>query len=626
MKKSIVFILSMMTALLSAQEIHVDSFKENPFYNLTDSEIQKDGNGDICALIKIYFQEQNALFEGAYVIGSTSANSYYQVFLAGGASKVVVKHNDYLPISIVFADYGIKKLESNKMYEIKLIGDKTQNAFSKELIDNDFEVEANRGNAEAQYNLGKLYYIGIDDEPDFEKAIYWFKKSAEQGYINAIYNLGICYYYGQGVEQNHDQAKEYFRIAANSGHAMAQYKLANCLYFNKGNKEEILEAIMWFERAASQNILAAKNNVATIYLFYDPTNYLAGTSDVNMVGFPEYFEKGIAYLKECTDAGITEACYNLGNVYSNGIAIEKDFKVALEYYQKALENGSVIANIDIGKMYYNGNGVKQDYKKAFEYFEKAAEKGVARGLYNVALCYQLGKGIKRNYKKAVANYEKAVEQNYILAEVNLGNMYREGLGVKKDLKKAFDLFTKAAESGEPNGYTNIGLMYNNGEYVSKDINKAIAYYEKAAEMGNYAGLINLAVMYQNGNGVPVDAYKAVEYYERACKIDKMGQADYNLGTLYYWGCGTIQRDYYKAFKQFEKSAKVGYAPAKYNLGIMYLNGEYVKKSEGVALMYIKQAAKQKYQLAVNFMYRYNAAKTIRAINNIDKTQQRRKNY
>ena len=607
MKKYLILIFSLMTKLLFAQEILVESFEVKPFYNLTGSEIKKDGNGDVCALLKVYFNEKDALFEGAYVISTMPINSYYQVNLAGGATKVVGKHNDYLPLPIVFADYGIKKLESNKAYEITLMSDNTANAFNNTLIDDDIEEKANSGDAESQYKLGKSYYIGINDEQDYKVAFDWFMKSAKQGHIDATYNLGLCYYYGLGVEKNFNEASKYFRIAAYKGHAMAQYKLANCFYYGKKKYENIDEAIMWFERAASQNVLLAKNNVATIYLFNDPTGYFVGTSDINHVGFPEYYSRGLTYLKECADAGITEAYLGLGKAYENGIGVAKDSKTALEYYQKALDAGYVMAYINIGSMYFKGDGVKQNDKKAFEYFTKAAEKGYAEGYYSVALCYQLGKGIKQNFKKAASNYEKAAEQNFALAQNNLGSMFHNGLGVKKDLKKAFDLYNQAAENGDPNGYANIGTMYKNGEYVSQKVSMAIKYFEIAAEKGNYAGLINLANMYQTGNGVSIDADKAIGYYERACKIDKTGAADYNLGVLYYFGCGSMRNDYKKAFEQFEKSARVDYAPAQYNLGCMYLNGEYVAKDENLALSFIKKAAKQKYQPAVDFMNEYNMA-------------------
>ena len=43
-----------------------------------------------------------------------------------------------------------------------------------------------QGNAEAQYQLGRLYQLGEGVAKNDEKATDWFRKSAEQGYAEAI--------------------------------------------------------------------------------------------------------------------------------------------------------------------------------------------------------------------------------------------------------------------------------------------------------------------------------------------------------------------------------------------------------------------------------------------------------
>ena len=616
MRKTVFVLLTMITLSLSAQEIVVNSFKEKPFYELSSSETKKDANGQTCALVNVYFSEKDASFEGSYVVGSSPVGHSYQVYLAGGASKIVVKHNDYIPTPIVFSDFGIKKLASNKAYDLTLIADKSKDACSKDIVQEDFTTKADAGDAEAQYKSGKSYYLGLNDDQNYEKAISLFKKSAEQGNVNATYNLGLCYLNGQGTEANFDIAVKYLKKAAENGHAMAQFKYANCLV-NQGNDignalvgevKNINEAIKWYESAASQDIIMAKNNVAVIYLCYDPTNYTMGTSDVQKVGFPKFYEKGIKYLNECEAQGICEAYLNLGNVYFDGIAVKKDAKRAFEYYQKAIENGYYAGYNNIAKCYFLGSGVKQDYKKAFKNYEIAAQKGLAAGCYGVALCYQLGKGTRKNMKKAADYYQKAANQNLAVAETNLAQLYLNGTGVNKDLRKAYDLFLKAAQDGDPSGYANVGTMYHSGQYVNKDVDKAIEYYNKAADMGNLGGLLNLAIMYQTGNGVSVDENKAVSYYERACKIDNTGAAYYNLGTLYYSGCGSVSQDYKKAYDMFVRSAAVNYAPAQYNLGVMYLNGQYVNKNEYEAISYIDKAAKQRYLPAVEASNRLSQAR------------------
>lgn len=66
--------------------------------------------------------------------------------------------------------------------------------------------KAEQGNAEAQYNLGVLYYYGEEVEKNLSEAVKWYRKAAEQGYARAQHNLGICYYNGDGVIQNNVKA------------------------------------------------------------------------------------------------------------------------------------------------------------------------------------------------------------------------------------------------------------------------------------------------------------------------------------------------------------------------------------------------------------------------------------
>lgn len=196
------FCLFVSTLNLLAQEIVVNYVKENPLYELTETEIKKDANGDVCALICVYFSEDNAIFEGSYVVGSEKQSNLYHVFVAGGAKSITIKHDNYLPLNITFSNFNINRLESNKVYTIELIADKTINAFNKDEIETDYLSQAEAGDANAQYKLGKQYYSGINQDQDYKKAFLWFKKSAEQGNIDALYNSGLCYYFGYGININ----------------------------------------------------------------------------------------------------------------------------------------------------------------------------------------------------------------------------------------------------------------------------------------------------------------------------------------------------------------------------------------------------------------------------------------
>ena len=63
---------------------------------------------------------------------------------------------------------------------------------------------------------------------NYKKAIEWFEKAAEQGDADAQYNLGVMYYDGQGVDVNYKKAFECYEKAAEQGHAQAQHNLVSC--------------------------------------------------------------------------------------------------------------------------------------------------------------------------------------------------------------------------------------------------------------------------------------------------------------------------------------------------------------------------------------------------------------
>ncbi len=60
---------------------------------------------------------------------------------------------------------------------------------------------AEQGNAEAQFNLGKMHFSGQGVPQNVKKAIRWFRPAAEQGIADAQYKLGLMYFAGIGVPQ-----------------------------------------------------------------------------------------------------------------------------------------------------------------------------------------------------------------------------------------------------------------------------------------------------------------------------------------------------------------------------------------------------------------------------------------
>ena len=83
-------------------------------------------------------------------------------------------------------------------------------------------LSADQGYANAQNNLGVLYFKGQGVTQDYKEAVKWYRLSADQGNALAQGNLGLMYDNGQGVTQDYKEAMKWYRLSADQGNAVAQ--------------------------------------------------------------------------------------------------------------------------------------------------------------------------------------------------------------------------------------------------------------------------------------------------------------------------------------------------------------------------------------------------------------------
>ena len=113
---------------------------------------------------------------------------------------------------------------------------------------------ANKGLAEAQFQVGKMYYLGESGAKDYSSASMWFKRAARQRHAKAEYGLATCYMNGDGLPVNYDQALMYMRASALRGYVPAQRKLAEL--YSKGVLVEAdsVEAKRWLDMSAGKDV------------------------------------------------------------------------------------------------------------------------------------------------------------------------------------------------------------------------------------------------------------------------------------------------------------------------------------------------------------------------------------
>ncbi len=124
---------------------------------------------------------------------------------------------------------------------------------------------AERGNAEAQYRIGRLYEFGKGYPQDKAQGIAWIRKAAAQNHADAQQELGVIYATGDGVKRDDVQAVAWFRKAAMQGESTAQYNLGLLYAKGQGVTKDYAQAIAWWRKAAVQGSEDAQFKLAVVY-------------------------------------------------------------------------------------------------------------------------------------------------------------------------------------------------------------------------------------------------------------------------------------------------------------------------------------------------------------------------
>ena len=403
----------------------------------------------------------------------------------------------------------------------------------KEFVKN--AILAEKGDPEAQYQLGNFYASGWDDfvndygvKKDWQKAIEWYTKAAEQGYAEAQYTLGMRYAEGKGVKQDWQKAIEWYTKAAEQGHAEALYTLG--MYYAKGEgvEEDWKKAVEWFknvqDKLDSLNIdkckkafvknafLAEKGNAESQYQL---GNFYASGSDgnENAYGIKQDWYKAVEWYVKAAEQGHAEAKNGLANArFVLGVNclndIDAEWKKAVEYFEKIqneidsldidndkkvfvknvllADQGNMESQYLLGICFIKGRNVKENTKKAVKWYKKAADHGHAKAQYKLGLLYSSKSysDVEQNWQTAAYWFEKASDQGYAKAQFWFGMCLAAGKGITQDWHKAVDLFAKAAEQGYADAQYRLGMCYMKGTGIDPDRKKAQFWLEKAKEQGH----------------------------------------------------------------------------------------------------------------------------------------------
>lgn len=293
---------------------------------------------------------------------------------------------------------------------------------------------------------------------------------------------------------------------------------------------------------------------------------------------------GIDLLHKAALAGEIMPAYELGNLYAEGKAVEKDPNLAFGFYKIAALGGNMKAQYQIAKMYFDGRGVPQDYENARKWLSRSANQGYVLAQVDLAEMYandKLLKNLTLAYKwySIIAAYnsddlgKRAAEKRDILLRGKKKGFDKKNLGsVQAEIGK---WKPKTPEQSVPQEERLQAELPNidgfNDPATLQEIISALGFLPRGGLVfGVTTQMVDEAIATQN-------VQTLLTTIEESQKNGQIGAYGY-LGDLFK----TRLNNATEAFLWYQKGAEAGDVYAQYQLARMFCEGEGISQPDAAS--------------------------------------------
>lgn len=119
---------------------------------------------------------------------------------------------------------------------------------------------AEKGDADAAFNLGQAYRLGKGVVINLAEAQNWLDRAARKGHVDAQATLGLLLF----QNGNRVSAMRWLNLAAEAGDARALLMVGTALYNGDGIPEDHIKAYAYVSRAAAQGLAPAQATLADL--------------------------------------------------------------------------------------------------------------------------------------------------------------------------------------------------------------------------------------------------------------------------------------------------------------------------------------------------------------------------
>lgn len=182
--------------------------------------------------------------------------------------------------------------------------------------------------------------------------------------------------------------------------------------------------------------------------------------------------KPIANIESQAFAGDMFAQHDLAAIYTAGHAgVKVDYARAAKWFEESAHNGSSNAQYNLGVLYHQGLGVRKDTAKAIELYRVAASHDHPEALYNLAIAYVEGVGVEFNPQIAATYFERSADLGVVEAAYNLGLLQEDGLLGESQPDEAIFWYKLAADKGHSEAVKSLADLQRKLSMTDDDVTR-----------------------------------------------------------------------------------------------------------------------------------------------------------
>jgi len=242
-----------------------------------------------------------------------------------------------------------------------------------------FRMAAERGSADAQYNIGAMHVDGLHLKKAYEKALHYLTLSAHQGHTLALHTLAKMHVHGLGTPRSCLLGAQFLKAVAERGEWGMQLEEAHAM-LQAGMRSAALQV---YAMLAVGGFELAQSNAAFLL---DHQYRYARHAPIMGVRGEELARRAMGLYAVATQQGNVDAEIKLGDYFYFGHGTPVDLKAAVGHYRAACDQRSAQAMFNLAYMYAHGLGLSKDYHLAKRHYDMALESyGEAWVAVNIAL-------------------------------------------------------------------------------------------------------------------------------------------------------------------------------------------------------------------------------------------------